>query len=135
MPPRSHRAGPILLAVPRRAAAALGLIALVAVVWRIQQPPVVLLQRLDSPDGNYRAYLQRTKHTRDHLQIRISGAGPSFVPYLSPPFRHDFRVDLGERLRWSGDGRRLTLLMAGREAWRYDVPAGQGTDLDPSDAW
>lgn len=128
-------AKPFVLVLPRRVVWAIGLLALVLVVWRIQQPPVVLLQRLDSPDGKRKAYLQRTKHVRDHLQVRLSGAGPSFVPYLSPPFSHDFRNDLGERLHWSEDGHRLTLLMAGREVWRYDVQTGQGTDLDPSDVW
>lgn len=135
MKPSHNPEKSIVLVIPRRLAWAIGMIALLAVVWRIQQAPVVLVQRLDSPDGKRRAYLQRTRYVRDHLRIRLSGAGPSFVPYLSPPYTHDFRVDLGERLQWSPDARRLSLLMAGREVWRYDLSTGRGVDLDPTDAW
>jgi hypothetical protein len=126
---------PMVLVLPRRLVLALGLVALVLVVWRIQQPPVLLVQRLDSPDGERRAYLQRTKYTRDHLRVRVAGGGPSFVAYMSPAYDHDFRVDLGERLRWSEDGSQLTLRIGGRDVWRYDRATGRGNDLDPADAW
>jgi len=126
---------PLVLVVPRRLVWALGLLALVVVVWRIQQPPVVVVQRLDAPDGKKRAVLQRTKHVRDHFQIRVSGAGPSYIPYISPPFDHDFRVDLGERLRWSEDSSNVFLRINGKDVWRYTLSSGQSQDLDPTDAW
>ncbi|HMP74695.1 MAG TPA: hypothetical protein PKE12_00220 [Kiritimatiellia bacterium] len=129
------KAPPIVIVLPRRLLMALGLLALVLVVWRIQQPPVVLVQRLDSPDGERRAFLQRTKYVRDHLRVRVSGGGPSFIAYLSPPYDHDFRVDLGERLRWNEDGTQLILRINGRDVWRYDRATGRGRDLDPDDAW
>lgn len=124
-----------MIVVPRRLAWGLGFLLLLLVVWRIQQPPVVLLQRLDSPDQRYRAFLQRTKHTRDHLQVRLSGLGPSFIAYVSPPYRHDFRVDLGERLSWSPSGEELTLQIEGKPVWRYHVGERRGIDLDRNDAW
>lgn len=123
------------LVIPRRVVWVLGFLALVAAVWRIQQPPVVTLQRLDSPDGTYRAFLQRTKYVNDHFRVRLEGLGPSFVAYTSPPFESNPRVDLGERLRWSEDGATVFLRIEGTNIWQYDARAGRGRDLNPDDAW
>lgn len=123
------------LIVPRRLVWVLGVLALILVVWRIQSAPVITIQRLDSPDGKNRAYLQRTKYVRDHFRVRIKAGGPSFVAYISPPFDRDYRVDLGERLRWSGDGKQVRLQIRDRDVWQYDIGAGQGRDLDPTDDW
>lgn len=129
------KALPYVLVIPRRVVWALGVLALIVVVWRIQQSPVVLIQRLDSPDGKRHAFLQRTKYVKDHFRVRLSGGGPSFIAYVSPPFDHDFRMDLGERLRWSEDGSTVFLRVEGHDVWQYDVRTGQGTNLDPNDAW
>lgn len=127
--------GPRLNSSRRRLWWGLGFAAAVFVAWRIWQPPVVLLQRLDSPDGQVRAFLQRTKYVRDHYRVRISGAGPSYIAYLSPAFTNDFRVDRGERLRWTPDGAALILRIDGRDVWRWDRATARGTDLDPGDEW
>lgn len=123
------------LVVPRRVVWILGLLALVLVVWRIQSPPVITIQRLDSPDGKNRALLQRTKYVKDHFRIRIKTDGPSRVAYISPPFDRDYRVDIGERLRWSDDGKILSFRIQNRDVWQYDTRAGRGRDLNPSDEW
>ena len=57
------------------------------------------------------------------------------MPYISPPVDHDFRVDLGERLRWSDDSSNVYFRINGKDAWRYTISSGQSLDLDPTDAW
>ncbi len=120
---------------PRRWWWVLGFMGAAFVAWRIWQPPVVTVQRIDSPDGHVRAYLQRTKYVKDHYRVRISGVGPSYIAYHSPPFEHDYRVDRGERLRWTPDGSNLILRIDGRDIWRWDRAAARAVDLDPADAW
>ncbi|MCS6770863.1 MAG: hypothetical protein NZ740_02415 [Kiritimatiellae bacterium] len=115
--------------------AILGFAALVWMAWQIGKPPVVLHQRIDSPDGELRAFLERTREVHDHFRVRISGRGLTLVAYYSPPFTNDFRLDLGERLRWSADGARLFLQIGGRDVWRWDRGTRRGADLNPGDYW
>lgn len=121
--------------VPRWVLIAVAVLALLFIARRILQAPVHNLQRLDSPDGRRVALLQRTAYIRDHLRVRVKDEGWWFVPYYSPPFTNNFRVDLGERLAWSEDGNRLDLLIGGRPVWSYDFPAERATDHNPADAW
>ena len=121
--------------VPRWLVLALAALALLLVSLRILQAPVHTLQRLDSPDGRRVALLQRTSYVRDHLRVRVRDGGWWFVPYYSPPFTNNFRVDLGERLAWSEEGRRLDLRIGGRIVWSYDFTADRASNPDPNDAW
>lgn len=119
----------------RRIAGAAAFVVLAIIAWQIARTPVVLHQRLDSPDGKIRAFLERTREVHAHFRVRISGEGPSFIAYYSPPFTNDYRVDLGERLRWAPDGSELILQIEGRDVWRWDRATRRGADLDPADYW
>ncbi|MCZ7590825.1 MAG: hypothetical protein M5U15_01145 [Kiritimatiellae bacterium] len=128
-------APPGALIISRRLSWIIGLFILILVVWRIQSPPVITIQRLDSPDGENSAFLQRTKYLKDHFRVRIKTTGPSFVAYISPPFDRDYRTDLGERLSWSEDGKIVRLQIQDRAVWEYDTSAEQGRDVDLTDGW
>jgi hypothetical protein len=125
----------VTVPVPRWLVLALAALALLLVSLRILQAPVHTLQRLDSPDGRRVALLQRTSYVRDHLRVRVRDGGWWFVPYYSPPFTNNFRVDLGERLAWSEEGRRLDLRIGGCMVWSYDFTADRAINVDPDDAW
>lgn len=122
-------------AVPRWIAHLLAVVGLLYLGFRISQGPVWTLQRLESPDGRRAAVLQRTQYVRDHLRVRVKDGPLWFVPYYSPPFTNNFRVDLGERLAWSADGQRLDLRLQGRVVWSYDFVHDRAVDVDPADGW
>lgn len=132
--PASWLRGPPI-PVPRAIVALLLAAVLLLIVSRIASSPVVTLQRLDSPDGARSAVLQRKHYMQHHLQVRIRDGALRFVPYTSPPYTNDFRVDLGERLMWSAEGERLSLRIGGSEVWEYDFRKQAGRDLDPADRW
>ncbi len=121
--------------VPRWVLVALAVLAMAWIGLRIGRAPAWTLQRLDSPDGRRSAVLQRTRYVHDHLRIRLKDGRLWSVPYYSPPYTNDFRVDLGERLRWSPDGATLYLQLGGRDAWQYDLKTSRPRDLNPLDAW
>ena len=126
------RPRPLTLVVPRWVAYAAGLLVLAYLGARIMRDPVWTVQRLASPDGQRTAVLQRTTYVKDHFRVRVKDGRLWFTPYYSPPFTNDFRVDLGERLRWSEDSNQLYFRLRGQEVWVYDFREEQGRNLIPS---
>ena len=116
--------------ISRRVLYGLAALALAVLALRILRDPVWMVQRLESPDGRRTAVLQRTTYVKDHFRIRIKDGRLWFTPYYSPPFTNDFRVDLGERLRWSEDSNQLFFRLRGQEVWMYDFKRGQAVSLD-----
>lgn len=115
--------------VPRRILYLAGALALGYLALRILRDPEWTVQRLESPDGRRTAVLQRTTYVKDHFRIRVKDGRLWFTPYYSPPFTNDFRVDLGERLRWSEDSNQLYFRLRGREVWMYDFTRNQSRSL------
>ena len=109
---------------PRWLVAAGGALALFWVGLSILKPPAWVVQRLDSPDGRHAARLLRTRYVAtENLVVRIKDGWVWRTVYFSPTLEADYRVDLGERLFWSEDSRRLSLRMGGRVVWSYDAEA------------
>ena len=117
--------------VPRWVLQVAGALALAFIAQRILHEPVWTVQRLESPDGRRTAVLQRTTYVKDHFRIRVKDGRLWFVPYYSAPFTNDFRVDQGERLRWSEDSEQLYFRLGGQEVWTYDFREGKGRNLNP----
>lgn len=118
--------------VPRWMVLGVGALALAFLAHRILHEPAWTVQRLASPDGRRTALLQRTTYIKDHFRIRVKDGRLWFTPYYSAPFTNDFRVDLGERLRWSEDSHQLYFRLRGQEVWVYDFRKEQGRNLIPS---
>lgn len=129
-PPRSRAPG---FWVPRWMAYAAAALALGFLAHRILHEPVWTVQRLESPDGRRTALLQRTTYIKDHFRIRVKDGPVWFVPYYSEPFTNDFRVDLGERLRWSEDSNQLFFRLRGQDVWAYDFCVEKGRNLLQTD--
>lgn len=120
---------PAFIQVPRWLAYAIGLLVLGFLATRLLRDPVWTVQRLESPDGRRTAVLQRTTYVKDHFRVRVKDGRLWFIPYYSPPFTNDYRVDLGERLRWSEDSNQLYLRLRGRDVWSYDFTTAKGRNL------
>ncbi|HOW96982.1 MAG TPA: hypothetical protein P5567_11805 [Kiritimatiellia bacterium] len=107
--------------VPRWIVALAGVVVVMYVALHILVPPAWMIQRLDSPDGRRTARLLRTRYAaKESLVVKARDRWGLRTLFYSPPLTNDFRVDLGERLYWSGDSRRLFLEMEGRPVWGYD---------------
>jgi len=117
--------------IPRRVLVWLAAAALLYMALRILVPPAWIVQRLDSPDGRQAARLLRTRYaTRESLVIKVKGGWGWRTVFYSPPLTNDYRLDLGERLSWSEDSRRLFLKLEGRPAWGYDFEARRSLALE-----
>lgn len=107
--------------VPRWIVALVGVVVVMYVALHILVPPAWMIQRLDSPDGTRSARLLRTRYAaKESLVVKARDGWGLRTLFYSPPLTNDFRVDLGERLYWSEDSRRLFLRLEGRSAWGYD---------------
>jgi hypothetical protein len=107
--------------VPRWIVGLVGVVVVMYVALRILVPPSWMIQRLDSPDGSRTARLLRTRYvSRENLVVQARDRWGLRTLFYSPALTNDFRVDLGERLSWSEDSRRLFLKLEGRPAWGYD---------------
>ena len=133
-PPWPHNSPrPAGILVPRWVAYVAAGLVMAFLAHRILRDPTWTVQRLASPDGRRTALLQRTTYVKDHFRVRVKDGRLWFTPYYSPPFTNDFRVDLGERLRWSEDGQHLFLRVRGREIWTYDFTRDEARNLlDPA---
>ncbi len=98
--------------------------------WGIFSPTAWTIQRLDSPDGRIQARLTRVLHSSQHFAVEVKTGGGWRTYYHSPALPTDFKVDLGERLVWSGRDR-LLLRMEGRFLWGYDF--ARGSALTPKE--
>lgn len=115
--------------VPRWIVALVGVVVVMVAALRILVPPAWMIQRLDSPDGSRTARLLRTRYVnRESLVVKARDRWGLRTLFYSPPLTNDFRVDLGERLSWSDDSRRLFLKMEGRPVWGYDFEARRALD-------
>ena len=119
--------------VPAWALRVAAFVALAFIAHRMLREPTWTVQRLESPDGRRTALLQRTTYVKDHFRVRVKDGRLWFTPYYSAPFTNDYRVDLGERMRWSEDGNHLFLRVRGREVWTYDFTRDESRNLiDPA---
>ncbi len=106
--------------VPRWALFLLVSLGVLGAALRILAPPGVELQRLDSPDGRRSAQLLRTQYLKNHFTVRVRSGGLWQTVYYSAPLTNDYRVDLGERLAWGADSKRVCLRLQSRWTWGYD---------------
>lgn len=98
---------------------------------RIFVPPMWTVQRLDSPDGERSARLMRSVYIRHHFVVQLREGLFWQTAHYSQPIPDDFRVDLGERLRWSSDSQRIWLVMDGEPRWGFDFRLQR--NLTPTD--
>lgn len=116
--------------VPRWVIAAVLGVTLLWIVARILVPPSWIVQRLDSPDGRRSAKLLRTQYLRESFVVQVREGSLWHTAYYSGPITNDYRVDLGERLAWSPDSKRVSLRVGGRPVWGYDFD--RAADLGPA---
>jgi hypothetical protein len=110
--------------VPRWLALLLASAALLYLGLRILVPPAWNVQRLDSPDGRRSARLLRTRYAaHESLVVKAKEGWTWRTLFYSAPLPIDYRVDIGERLFWSEDSRRLFLKLEGHPVWGYDFGA------------
>lgn len=115
--------------VPRWIVALAAVVVAMYVALRILVPPSWMIQRLDSPDGSRSARLLRTRYvSRENLVVQARDRWGLRTLFYSPSLTNDFRVDLGERLYWSEDSRRLFLRVEGRPVWGYDFEVRRALD-------
>jgi len=106
---------------------------LVALLWfaaRIFAPPMWTVQRLDAPDGERSARLMRSVYIRHHFVVQLREGLLWQTAHYSQPITNDFRIDLGERLRWSEDSKRVWLMMEGAPVWGYDFGRQRKLEAD-----
>ncbi len=109
------------------------IIVLAALLWfaaRIFVPPMWTVQRLDAPNGERSARLMRSVYIRHHFVVQLREGLLWQTAHYSPPITNDFRVDLGERLRWSDDSTRVWLMMEGAPVWGYDFERQRRLEAD-----
>ncbi len=106
--------------VPRWAVLGVAALLLFLLGLRIWVPPSWVVQQLDAPDGRRSARLLRTRYVKDSFTIRVRETKFWRTVYYSDPLPDDLRVDLGERLFWTGDSSRLLFRMKNRVVWGYD---------------
>ena len=106
--------------VPRWAVLGVAALLLFLLGLRIWVPPSWVVQQLDAPDGRRSARLLRTRYVKDSFTIRVRETKFWRTVYYSDPLPDDLRVDLGERLFWTGDSSRLLFRMENRVVWGYD---------------
>lgn len=106
--------------VPRWAVLGVAALLLFLLGLRIWVPPSWVVQQLDAPDGRRSARLLRTRYVKDSFTIRVRETRFWRTVYYSDPLPDDLRVDLGERLFWTGDSSRLLFRMENRVVWGYD---------------
>lgn len=109
--------------VPRWLVLAVPAVILVYVIMRVVVPPAIIVQQLDAPEGGRRARLLRTRYINEHFAVYGSEGHLWRTLFYGPPLTNDYRVDLGERLSWSPDGRYLYLKMKNQYVWGYDWEA------------
>jgi hypothetical protein len=111
--------------VPRWVLVSLAFLAMLWLAARIFMPPMWVVQRLDAPDGARSARLMRSVHTRHHFVVQLKDGLRWQTAYYSAPLDEDFRIDLGERLRWSEDGQRVYFTLQAEPVWAYDFERGR----------
>lgn len=111
--------------VPRWILVAAAALALFWVALRILVPPAWIVQRLDAPSGKRSALLLRTQYVRQSFKVHVRNGWLWHTAYYSPPITNDFRIDLEERLIWSGDSQRVYLEVQGRPVWGHDFDKGR----------
>ena len=101
----------------------LTVLVLLIVLWlaaRIFVPPMWTVQRLDAPNSERSARLMRSVYLKHHFVVQLREGYFWQTAHYSQPISEDFRVDLGERLRWSEDSQRVWLIVEGRPVWGFD---------------
>lgn len=110
----------------------------IIVLWaalRILVPPSWIVQQLDSPDGARSARLLRTRYVKDSFVIRVRDGKLWNTAFYSGPITNDLRVDLGERLSWTGGSSRLLFRLQGAPVWGYDFDARRALQRDEIDVY
>jgi type IV secretory pathway VirB3-like protein len=108
---------------------------LIVALWfaaRIFLPPMWLVQQLDAPDGTRSARLYRSAYMKHHFVVKVRTGWFWQTAFYSQPLPDDLRLDLGERLRWSEDSRRVWLYMESAPVWGYDFERQQKLRLPES---
>lgn len=114
------------------------MIVLLLACWfasRIFLPPMWVVQQLDAPDGARSARLLRSVHMEHHFVVKLKEDWFWQTAYLSPPITNDFRVDLGEALRWSEDAQKVYLKIEDEPVWGYDFEARRRLTPDELQEW
>lgn len=102
---------------------------------RIFVPPRWVVQQLDAPDGTRSARLLRSVYLQHHFIVQLQEGWFWQTAYYSDRLPADFRVDLGERLRWSEDSQRVWLTLQGEPVWGFDFKQQRNlpaTQLEPT---
>ena len=103
----------------------MGFVALLLAVsfigFSMLKQPTWLVKRLDSPDGKTSAVLKRTQYVDYQWRIDLKKGKGTRHLWTSPEFKMDWKVDQGEKLRWSEDSRYLFFFLEGKPVFAYDL--------------